>query len=127
MVWIILAMAYPFILFAKYMFSHFGPLFKRLIKIENMYHWNGAIKTFMQTYVQILIASLANLIAVDPKNSAEKVSWVMSYTYVAFSIFFFFFSIFYVYFNRRYLDQQKFLHSWGSLLVNGELKTDKSY
>lgn len=127
MVWVLLLGAYPFVLFAKYMFSHLGPLCKRLIGMEKMYHFNGVIKAFMQTYLGILIASFANVVSVTPQNSADWWSWGFSWVYIGFSIFLIVFSIVYIYFNRSWLTEDKFLSTWGGLIVGGEIKTKRAY
>lgn len=96
MMWIILGCIYPLILFAKYMFSHYGFLCRKFIDIENMYHFNGMIKAFQQIYLTMLIGSIINITAVNPLTSADYYSYYASYVFIGISGFLFLFSLVFV-------------------------------
>eukprot|EP00347_Sterkiella_histriomuscorum_P000767 403374579 len=124
MMWIILASIYPFILFAKYMFSHLGSLCKKFIEIENLYHFNGIIKAFQQIFLTMMIGAIINIGEISPMTSADYYSYYSSFVFIGLSGFLFIFSLVFVQLNKRFLSHKKFQHTWGALILNGELKLE---
>ncbi|CDW91190.1 UNKNOWN [Stylonychia lemnae] len=125
--WVLLIGVYPFIVFAKYMFSHLGPICKTFIEIENSFHFNGIIKTFQQIYLTMLIVSLVDVFYTSPVNSADKMSFYGSYIFIAISLFLIVFSVVFVIIQRHFLSHKRFQHTWGALILNGEIKLKKPY
>jgi hypothetical protein len=124
---ILIVAIYPFILFAKYMFSHLGPLCKRIIEIENMFHFNGIIKAIQQMFLEMMIAATLNVYTVKPITTADYISLYSAYAFISIAAFLTVFSIIFVHLNKKYLTHKKFQHTWGALVLNGEIQTKKPY